>query len=380
MKFAAHVIEPVGGHGGMNYYNSGLANGLTKSGYQAYLYTCDRTKENTDENFFIEKPFKGIWGNDSKAIRFFRFIRGTLAAGSAIKRRKSRFAHLHFFEYNLKELMPCLFLKFLNLKIVATVHDIEAFSSNEMNPFQQLMFRLVDEYIVHNSFSKDQLIRSTNGRIKSKQVSIIHHGNYIPYIETPDKEKARKALNLDTDSPVILFFGQIKEVKGLDILIDAAKKVTIEFPNAQFVVAGKVWKDSFEKYATQIEKLGLNDNFITQIKYIPDEHVHNYYNSADVVAIPYRNIYQSGVLLMAMSYACTTVSSDLPAMREIVKDRINGYLFKTGSSDSLADTLIEALQGDIAKIGQNAKETMLTDYDWTDIARQHIEVYERLSH
>lgn len=87
MKIA--LIEPVGGHGGMNYYDLSLARyGLVKSGHEIYWYTCDETVDFSEGDITINKFFHKIYGDDNKLIRLIRFIKGLLLSFVDIKKKK----------------------------------------------------------------------------------------------------------------------------------------------------------------------------------------------------------------------------------------------------------------------------------------------------
>ena len=124
----------------------------------------------------------------------------------------------------------------------------------------------------------------------------------MEYAEKATKEESIRKLSLPSNRPIILFFGQIKKVKGIDVLIEALSKVIKNHPEAYCVIAGKVWKDDFSAYQNRIDELGINDNIRTDIKFIPDDYIKCYFNAADIVALPYRQIYQSGVVLLAAAY------------------------------------------------------------------------------
>ena len=91
---------------------------------------------------------------------------------------------------------------------------------------------------------------------------------------------------------------------------------------------------------------GLHENVRLDIRYIPDEQVSNYYCAADFVVLPYKKIFQSGVLLMAMSYGTPVITSNIPGMTEIVTDGINGLTFQSEDVASLAASLLGALSMD----------------------------------
>lgn len=376
-RFPCFFIEPVGGHGGMNYYNYGLGLGLLESGARVTLFTSPETNEVSQPGFKIVKSFAGVYGGGGKVLRFFRYFNAVLSSVYLIRRQGGKFVHLHFFQYSILEFVTCILARVFGLKIVSTIHDVESFSGGKVNVLHRAVLALVDHFIVHNEFSKRELLAYVcSSKAGFNCISVIPHGNYMSYVNLRSKCKSRIDLGLDQCSEVILFFGQIKAVKGLDVLLRAMPLILDVRPNVKLLIAGKVWKDSFEKYTSIIEELGISGSVVQHIKYIPDTDVDKYYSSADVVALPYKKIYQSGVLLMAMSYGCVTVSSRLPAMEEIIEDQANGYLFESENSSDLAVKLLAALSSsNSGLVSLSAIKTMNENFCWRKIAELHLEVY-----
>lgn len=369
------IIEPVGGHGGMNYYNAGLGRGLVEIGVSSTLYTSIETVETSCESFSIDKCFIGVFGSRNKLIRLVNYLRGLIYAVRKIKGNGEAFAHLHFFQYGLLELIVCLTLRVFGLAVVATVHDVESFCHGRIGFLQKTVLKLCSDFIVHNRFSKSELRSVFRQSVISKPISIIPHGNYKSYVNQVSKKTARRSLGLSDKSEILLFFGQIKDVKGLDLLIDALALVKKKKPEVILVIAGKTWKTGFSKYRQRIVERGLDESVVAHVRYIPDECVDDYYCSADVVVLPYKKIYQSGVLLMAMSYGKAVVASDLRPMREVISDGENGFLFKAEDVDDLARVIVRALSFDVSRVGEAASNTMLGDYSWESIAEKHVGIY-----
>lgn len=361
----------------MNYYNNGLAYGILANGGEVVLFTCDETREASKDKFEIAKVFCGIYGPTNKLVRATRFLKGLACAILRMKRDGGRLCHLHLFQYGLLELMSCIALRAAGIKVIATVHDVEAFGSDNSRFTKRAVLKLCSELIVHNDFSRNELNKALITIGIRKPVTVIPHGNYIPFVKQKPKTDSRKRIGIAVEKNLVLFFGQIKKVKGLDILIEAMPRVLDCHPNTTFLIAGKVWKDSFEKYQSLIESNGVGSSVVQHIRYIPDEQVDDYYCSADVVVLPYRKIYQSGVLIMAMSYGCCTISSGLEAMQEIIKDGVNGYLFSPESSFSLSEKIVFALESDRDSISRSALETVKSSHDWALVGERHIEVYRR---
>jgi glycosyltransferase involved in cell wall biosynthesis len=376
------VIEPVGGHGGMNYYDIGLCGGAQQAGAKVTLYTCDKNPPAAEPGSFKVLPvFRRIYGTDPAWRRGLRYVRGLLSALVGGRLSGATVVHFHFFHVGGLEFLSVLLSRLLAYKVVVTAHDVEAFK--EGLSVQWLVTRtygLTHEVIAHNRTSGREVAEKL--KVHPTRVHTIPHGNYLEFVGTvPTRHEARRALGWSpTESgPVVLFFGQIKEVKGLDLLIQAFAAVRQQHPSATLVIAGRVWKDDFSRYEALIQRLALAASVKLHIRYIRDDEVAQFYAAADVVVLPYRRIYQSGVLLMAMSYGVPVIASDLDAMKDVVTDGVNGFLFKSGDAHDLARALHHALADDDARarVSDQALHTMKTDFDWAKIGRQLVEVYNK---
>jgi glycosyltransferase involved in cell wall biosynthesis len=150
-----------------------------------------------------------------------------------------------------------------------------------------------------------------------------------------------------------------------------------KYPDAILLIAGKVWKTDFKPYEEQIEALGISQSCVLHIRYIPDSEVADYYAAADLVILPYKKIYQSGVLIMAMSYSKPVVVSDIEGMTELISDGINGYVFKAGDAEALANKLTAALSApeESRLIGRRAWLYVQEHHDWRRIGQMTAECY-----
>jgi glycosyltransferase involved in cell wall biosynthesis len=263
------------------------------------------------------------------------------------------------------------------MSIVLTVHDVVslAASTTRTRVFTGWLYRFADRIIVHNGAS---LVELEEIGIPSAQIAVIPHGHFLPGPNTiRPQAAARDQLGIAQSAKVLLFFGQIKDTKGLDILIEALPRVMEEVPETLLVIAGRPWKTGFEKFEALIDKYHVRGNCHLQIGYVPDDVVSAYYSAADIVVLPYRRIYQSGVLLMAMSYAKPVVVSDLPGMTQVVTDGENGYVFNSKSKDDLAKVLTRALLDEEgrSRISTAAFQYVQENHDWNHIGRTTTELY-----
>jgi glycosyltransferase involved in cell wall biosynthesis len=369
------VIEHIGGHGGMDYYDVGLCRGLLAAGCRVSLYTCDETADPAVANLRFRPVYGRLFASRKRWMRACRFLKGTIAAlGNAVVRRE-RICHFHFFDHALPELAEVTLAKLCGRKVVATVHDVESLGGHQQASRNSSIYGRVDRLIVHNDASMEELVKLG---VDPAKINVIPHGNYLAKVPALiDPVEARSALGIRQDAKVALFFGQIKQVKDLDLLIQAIADVSREIAEVTLLVAGRPWRMEFSHYDRLIDDLGIRDRCVLHIRYIPDSEVHLYYAAADIVVLPYRKIYQSGVILMAMSYGCPVLVSDLPGMTAIVTDRENGYVFRQGSATSLAQALMRVFQDEQGRhwVAERALEYVRCRHDWNEIGKQTAELY-----
>jgi len=380
LKLKIAIIEPVGRHGGMDYYDFGLCEGLSQSEVDVTLFTSDETEVSKDSVFSVNKVYKKIYGKDASWIRAIRYVKGTIQALFISLLQKRTICHFHWFHVGSVELFNIILAKLLRRKVIVTAHDVEAFAKGLSVPlFVSFAYKLCDIVIAHNQVSRQELIEMVD--LCSEKIHVIPHGNYLHVLsKLPPKHIARKDLKLPENTNVPLFFGQIKDVKGLDVLLDAMSKIVDEYPDTTLLIAGKVWKTDFSQYACLIDKYGISGNCRADIRYIPDSDVANYYAAADLVVLPYHRIYQSGVLLMAMSYGRAVVVSDLPGMVEVVTDKKTGLVFKAGNAKHLANTILSVFREPkvLGSLEKNALHLMREHYGWKDIGKSVSILYKSI--
>ena len=379
LKNKIAFVEPIGGHGGMDYYDISLCNALHINDITPVLFTSDDTVVNEGKlPYKVVKIYKNIYSNKIKLYRGIKYFILLFKTGIIIKKEKIRLTHLHFFHLSFKEVITVIIFKIFNFKQIVTLHDVSTFHGKNNQLIARVILNLIHSIILHNQFSKVKLI-DLHPHIENK-ISIIPHGNYSNYVKIYSKSKAIEKLNLDHNYKYILFFGQIKRVKGLDVLIKALDKVRTKNINCKLIIAGKIWKDDFSNYITLIQKLGLSNHIISHIHYISNQDVEKYFNASDMVVLPYREIFQSGVLLMALSYKKPVIVSDIMGMTDIVSNRKTGLTFKNGDHVELANCIINLFQNEslAEKIAINGYNKIQNEYNWEDIGRDTAKLYKSL--
>jgi glycosyltransferase involved in cell wall biosynthesis len=158
-----------------------------------------------------------------------------------------------------------------------------------------------------------------------KPIVVSPHPIYDHYGSQLEKANAAMRLGLHEKISYILFFGFIREYKGLDLLLEAfADKRLREFP-LKLIVAGEFYEDP-EPYLHLIAKLKLESHVELRTLFIPDSEVRNYFSIADMVAQPYRSATQSGVSQIAYHFEKPMLVTNVGGLAEIVPHGKVGYV------------------------------------------------------
>ena len=224
---------------------------------------------------------------------------------------------------------------------------------------------MADCIVVHNTTTYTEMLNLLEPFAKGK-LHIIPHGKFVVELEKEKREVAIEYYNLDASKHFLLFFGMIKKEKSLEVLLEAMSKLP---ENIHLIIAGRMRGISFDVYAKQIEESKLTERVHPIIRYITNEERHLLFGLSDLSILPYRRIYQSGVLLMAMSYGLPVVASDLPSNKEVINNS-NGTLFRVGDASDLAFKVNSLIQNtaEREKIAANSMDYVNRNHDWDAIA------------
>lgn len=381
VRLHVSFVEPVGGHRGMHYYDVELCQGLQATGLDLTWLTCDETAQTEiPASLKVAFPFRGIYGDALKPLRGLRYLRGLMRIGGGLRPRAGNLFHFHYFLFPPLDYAYLRGLRAAGRRIVLTAHDVVPFDARRGDLiWLRRLYHLADQIIVHANSNREVMLQTFG--VDSDKVHVIPMGPYLQWASQHSlpSATARGYLGLDPDRPVLLFFGQIKRVKGLQHLIRAFRLVADEHPTVQLVIAGPEWKEPFAEYAALIEQLGLSDRVRTRIEYVSDEELSWYYSAADVVALPYTEVYQSAVLYMAYSFERPVIASAVGGLVEVVKDGETGLLVPPADPPALAAALLRLLRDlDLARqMGRQGKHLVETEFSWSAIAGRTIEVYAR---
>jgi len=242
--------------------------------------------------------------------------------------------------------------------VLVTVHNVEPHEQNALTRFlNDMVYRFADEYVVHSEANKSQFSR-TKG-VDPEEIHVIAHPTIGPEPEGLTKADGLERLGLDPSLNTILFFGNIREYKGLDSLVRMTAALN-EDRAVDLIVAGKCW-DDWTEYEELIDAHGLDDRVHRYQGFIPEAQLEAFFAAADVLALPYEYFdAQSGVAGLANHFGTVSVGYDVGGLGEQVD-------LVAADRAEFERLLGEALFDEVDK-------TVVTD----DSVAKHIELYERL--
>ncbi|MEN6519713.1 MAG: glycosyltransferase [Armatimonadota bacterium] len=183
--------------------------------------------------------------------------------------------------------------------------------------------------------------------LPNAQVRKARHPTYEVFRKQPiSKDTARRELGLSQNQNVILFFGLVREYKGLKYLIEAMPAI-LSSVNAVLVIAGEFY-DGKEKYVRLIKDLGIDHCVKITDEYIPNEAVGMYFSAADLVVLPYVTATQSGIAQIAYGFDRPVVTTNVGGLPETVIDGKTGYVVSPEDSYALARAVVRFFEEDKA--------------------------------
>jgi glycosyltransferase involved in cell wall biosynthesis len=206
--------------------------------------------------------------------------------------------------------------------------------------------------------------RDILNKFPSIATRVLLHPVYEHFGVRMDKVEALEHLSIPKEKKHILFFGLIREYKGLDLLLDAMALLPKDY---DLTIAGEVY-GSFDVYQRQIDRLNLKNRVHLHLRYIPDDEVKVFFSLADVVALPYKSATQSGIVAIAKHFEKPVVATNVGGLSEFIKHPSDGILTLAKTSESIASSIIEVTQQETEKINNSS-----SPYSWDEFARDLVE-------
>lgn len=322
-----------------------------------------------------------------KAIRISRYYARLIGYTATAKPKLFHILWNNRFETFDRTLLM-LYYRLLGKKIVLTAHNVNAgrrdLKDTLLNRVTlRIQYRLADHMFVHTERMKDELIKEFG--VPGGRITIIPLGinNAVPITDlTPSDAKQRLGIRKGERS--ILFFGRITPYKGLEYLISAYRHILAWDNNYRLIIAGRT--EDCESYWRAIQgdlrEDVENGRVLLRAEFVPDDETEVYFKAADVLVLPYRHVYQSGVLFLGYSFGLPALVADVGSLKDEVVEGKTGFVFKPEDSVDLAKAIDRYFASDLyANVNnrrQQIREYAAKRHAWELVSQATMSVYAGL--
>jgi len=283
-----------------------------------------------------------------------------------------------------------LYYKLLGKKIVLTAHNVNiAARDHNDSAFNRLtlriQYRLADHIFVHTEMMKSELIKDFG--VQETRVTVIPFGinNSVPDTDLAPRE-AREKLGIRSDEKTILFFGRIKPYKGLEYLMAASRRLPATHDDYRLLVVGSLDTLNGEQYNNAIREAIRADvpgvRTLLRAEFVPDNDIEIYFKAADVLVLPYTDIYQSGVLFLAHSFGLPVLAADVGSLKDDIVVGKTGFVFRPRDPVDLARAIelyfASELYADLDGRRPEIKDYTKERHSWDVVGRMTMSVYAGL--
>jgi glycosyltransferase involved in cell wall biosynthesis len=238
--------------------------------------------------------------------------------------------------------------------------------------FNRYFLRRNDGFIAMTEKVKADLL----SYLPDAKCEVIPHPVYPQFGKKLKREEALKALDLEDlkEKRILLFFGIIRDYKGLDLLIETLGKLDDRY---HLLIAGEVY-GSFEKYSRLIKSLKLEHRTHVIERYIADHEVPKFFSAADVCMLTYKSATQSGITGIAQYFELPMIATKVGGLGETIEHEKTGFVCDEQRAESIASR--------VARYFDEAKKETMSEAlkqenqrnSWEVFARKLVRFYEEL--
>jgi D-inositol-3-phosphate glycosyltransferase len=373
--------------GGDKPYALGLATALASKGVHLDVIGSDQ----------VESPEF----HKHTAIRFLN-LRGRQDSGASLPRKVLRVAAyyvrlilyaagaepqvFHILWNNKVELFDrtllMLYYRSLGKKIVFTAHNVNAARRDSTDTILNRVTLRIQYWLCHHLFVHTKQMQQELGAefgVPADKITVIPFGINNTASDTQmSGVEARRLLRIGERAKIILFFGNIAPYKGVEYLVDAFQQIVTRSDSYHLVIAGRC-KDCQEYWHTIQDatlELVKRNKVTLRPEFVPDDQIEVFFKAADVLVLPYRHVYQSGVLFLALNFGLPVLAADVGSLRDDIVERESGFVFKPEDPVDLARALEEyfasSLYTNLDRTRQDIRRKAKQYHSW-DIAAEATE-------
>ncbi len=282
-----------------------------------------------------------------------------------------------------------VFYKALRKSIVLTVHNVNANRRDSKDSYLnritlRIQYRLADHIFVHAEKSKLEL--EDEFGVDGRRVTVIPFGiNNAVRNTSLTSAEAKQRLGIPDDKKAILFFGRITPYKGLEYLISAYQQRQSQRDDCRLIIVGRPENDCQAYWSALQERIREDESegrVLLRAYHIPDDETELYFKAADVLVLPYRQIYQSGVLYLGYSFGLPILAANVGSLKDEIVEGKTGFAFESEDSDDLASTIEKYFASDLftnlKDRRQEIREFARAKHSWDVVGQMTMDVYAGL--
>lgn len=246
-------------------------------------------------------------------------------------------------------------------RVVSIVHNATPHEQGQLDKTLSNYFFNRNTHCIALSNAVKNDIEKNYPKVKTK---VLLHPVYEHFGDVVDRGEAAKKLNLDPNKKYLLFFGLIRDYKGLDQLLLALNNLE---EDVRLIVAGEVYGD-FIKYEEIIKENKLEDRVHLNLEYITDEMVKYFFSLSSAVVLSYKSGTQSGIIAIAKHFNKPIVATDVGGLSEFIKDETEGLIVPPNDVEELSKGIAKMLA-----IVQTDSKVKSSIYSWDDFVEEMLE-------
>ncbi len=363
--------------GGLSAYNERLARAFIQQGHSVQIYT-----------FSLQYPeflFPGTTQYSSEAAPDDLYIHvkvnsinpfNWLAVGKEIAKLNADILIVKFW---LPFMAPCLgtiarlVKRNKKTKVIAVLDNIIPHEKRIGDTVLAKYFvNSVDAFVAMSN----SVLQDLSAFNASKPRLFNPHPLFDNFGEAVTKTEAYEKLGLEINTEYILFFGFIRDYKGLDLILHAMADERVRQLNVKLIVAGEFYTEA-QPYLDLIEQLGIKDQLILQTDFIPDSEVRYYFCAADLVAQPYKHATQSGVTQICYHFNRPMLVTNVGGLPEIVPHGKVGYVVEP-NPQAIADALVDFYENHREFNMRNNIKSEKVKYTWSAMVEKIFALHKML--
>lgn len=362
--------------GGIADFNERLAQEFQREGHEVITYTFTLQYP----SFLFPGTTQYSIGPAPKDLNIVRMINSInplnwIKVGRDIRRQRPDMVMIRFW---LPFLAPCLgtiariVRRDKSIRVVGLLDNVIPHEHRIGDRlFARYMIKSLEGYVAMS----EAVLNDAHSFDDTLPHGLTPHPLYDNFGEKVSREKAIKTLDLDTDTRYILFFGLIRDYKGLDLLLRAFADERLRGKKVKLIVAGEFYSNA-ETYERLESELNLTEHIVWCKEFVPADKVRYYFAAADLVAQPYKTATQSGITQIAYHFERPMLVTNVGGLAEIVPHGKVGYVVAPNVAE-IADALVDFIDH---RTEADYREGILEEkskYSWSNMTTQLFDVAKK---